>query len=57
VVNHLKYDDFGTITSESNSPADPHFAHTGRDRDHDAGLYDYGARWSRLRVATVQGAA
>jgi RHS repeat-associated protein len=45
VVDHLKYDAFGTITSESNSSAEPHFAYTGRDWDPDVGLYYNRARW------------
>jgi RHS repeat-associated protein len=45
VVNHLKYDAFGNITSQTNSTFEPHFAFTGRDWDPDAGLYYYRARW------------
>ena len=45
VVNHLKYDSFGNITSQSNSAFQPIFAYTGQMWDADAGLYYYHARW------------
>ena len=45
VVNHLKYDAFGTITSQSNAAYDPRFTYTGREWDADAGAYYYRTRW------------
>ena len=45
VNNHLRYDSFGRITSQT-APAElPAVAFTGRDWDADAGLYYYRARW------------
>ncbi len=45
VLNHLKYNAFGQITSESNSAVDFLFAYTGRERDEETGLYYYRARY------------
>ena len=45
VVNHLKYDSFGNITSQSNSAYPPLFAYTGQMWDAAAGLFYYHARW------------
>ena len=45
VVDHLTYDAFGEIISQTNSSAEPHFAFTGRDWDPDSNLYYYRARW------------
>ena len=45
VVNHLRYDSFGRITSETNAAVDFLFAFTGRERDEESGLYYYRARY------------
>jgi len=45
VVNHIKYDAYGNITSESNPSIDFLFAYTGREWDADADLFYYRARW------------
>jgi RHS repeat-associated protein len=45
VVNHLTYDAFGNITSQTNAAKQPHVTYTGRYWDADAGLYYYRARW------------
>jgi RHS repeat-associated protein len=45
VVNHLKYDSFGTITSQTNSALQPLLAWTGRYRDPDTGLQWNLNRW------------
>jgi RHS repeat-associated protein len=45
VVDHLQYDSFGNITSQTNANLTPPFAYTGRDWDADSGLYYYRARW------------
>ncbi len=45
VQDHLVYNSFGTITSETN-PAIPHlFTYTGRELDTESGLYFYRARY------------
>jgi RHS repeat-associated protein len=44
-VDHLRYDVFGNITSQTNSGYQPHFTYTGRELDSDTGLYFYRARW------------
>ena len=45
VVNHVRYDTFGQIVSQTNSQFQPWFAYTGREWDPAAGLYFYRARW------------
>jgi len=45
VVNHRKYDAFGTVTSESDATVKFLYSYTGREWDGDAGLYYYRARW------------
>lgn len=45
VANHLKYNVFGQITSQSNSALTPLYAFTGREWDGDTGLFYYRARW------------
>ena len=50
VVDHLIYDAFGKITSQSNSAYQPIVAYTGQLWDADAGLYYYHARWYDARV-------
>ncbi len=45
LVNHLIYDGFGKIASQSNSTETPYYAFTGREWDQDAELYYYRARW------------
>ncbi|MCY2966646.1 MAG: RHS repeat-associated core domain-containing protein [Planctomycetota bacterium] len=50
VVNHVVYDTFGQIKSQTNTTWQPLFAYTGREWDADAGLYYYRARWYDARV-------
>jgi RHS repeat-associated protein len=50
VVNHVLYDTFGQIKSQTNSTWQPLFAYTGREWDGDAGMYYYRARWYDARV-------
>ena len=50
VVNHVVYDAFGQIKSQTNTTWQPLFAYTGREWDADAGLYYYRARWYDARV-------
>jgi RHS repeat-associated protein len=45
VVNHLVYDSFGTIESESNGAVDFRFGYTGREFDAESGQYYYRARY------------
>ncbi|GIW96382.1 MAG: hypothetical protein KatS3mg110_4423 [Pirellulaceae bacterium] len=45
VVNHLRYESFGRITSETNAAVDFLFAFTGRERDEESGLFYYRARY------------
>ncbi|MFN7768883.1 MAG: RHS repeat-associated core domain-containing protein, partial [Planctomycetaceae bacterium] len=45
VVNHVRYDTFGQIVSQTNNQFQPWFAYTGREWDPAAGLYFYRARW------------
>ena len=44
VLDHLSYDSFGTVLSESNSGNGDRFKFTGREFDATVGLYDYRAR-------------
>jgi RHS repeat-associated protein len=45
VVNHIGYDSFGNITSQSNPAVDTRFTYTGRELDAESGLYYYRARY------------
>jgi RHS repeat-associated protein len=45
VVNHLVYDSFGNIESESNGAIDFRFGYTGREFDAESGQYYYRARY------------
>ena len=45
VVNHLTYNAFGEIASETDSTKTPIYAYTGREWDADADLFYYRARW------------
>jgi RHS repeat-associated protein len=44
-IDHIRYDSFGNITSQTNAGIQPHFTYTGREFDSDTGLYYYRARW------------
>jgi len=44
VVNHLTYDAFGQVTSQTDPSVKARFAYTGRELDAQAGLYYYRAR-------------
>jgi RHS repeat-associated protein len=43
--NHIRYDSFGRITSQSAPTFNPRFAYTGREWDREIGLYFYRARY------------
>ena len=45
VQNHIEYDTFGNITSESDGSVDYRFTYTGREHDAETGLYYYRARY------------
>jgi RHS repeat-associated protein len=45
VVNHLVYDSFGNIESESNGAVDFRFGYTGREFDEESGQYYYRTRY------------
>jgi RHS repeat-associated protein len=45
LLNHIRYDSFGNITSQSNANLDFRFSYTGREFDEEIGLYYYRARY------------
>jgi RHS repeat-associated protein len=45
VQNHIKYESFGKVTSESNSSVNHLYAFTGRERDEETGLQYHRARY------------
>ncbi|WP_199308523.1 RHS repeat-associated core domain-containing protein [Aphanizomenon flos-aquae] len=45
VVNHLVYDSYGQVISESNPAVDTRYLFTGREFDSETGLYYYRARY------------
>jgi RHS repeat-associated protein len=45
VINHLTYDSYGQVTSETHPEVDFRFGYTGRARDEETGLYYYRARY------------
>jgi RHS repeat-associated protein len=45
IQNHVRYDSFGRITSQSAPTLNPRFAYTGREWDGEIGLYFYRARY------------
>ncbi|MHB9047276.1 MAG: RHS repeat-associated core domain-containing protein [Pirellulales bacterium] len=45
LVDHIAYNSFGKILSQTNPSKTPRFTYTGREWDADAGLYYYRARW------------
>jgi len=45
IVNHIEYDAFGGIISESNPQLGDRFKYTGREWDSVSGLYNYRARY------------
>jgi RHS repeat-associated protein len=45
VLNHLTYDSYGQVTSETHPELDFRFGYTGRERDEETGLYYYRARY------------
>jgi RHS repeat-associated protein len=44
VVNHLTYDAYGNITSETDTAVDHIFGYTGRERDEESDWYFYRGR-------------
>jgi uncharacterized protein RhaS with RHS repeats len=45
VLNHLVYNSFGQVTSESDPTVDVHFGYTGRELDAETDLMYYRARY------------
>jgi RHS repeat-associated protein len=45
IANHLAYDSYGKITSETNAAIDHVFAYTGSERDDESDLYYHGMRY------------
>jgi RHS repeat-associated protein len=45
LLNHIRYDSFGNITSQTNANVDFRFGYTGREFDGETGLYYYRARY------------
>ncbi len=50
-MNHLEYNAFGTITSQTNSAYQPLQTYTGQIQDSATGLLYYDARWYDPGVA------
>lgn len=63
VLNHITYDSYGQVTSETNPELDFRFGYTGRERDEETGLYYYrnifsaegllNQQWGVLSVPTL----
>jgi RHS repeat-associated protein len=45
ITNHIRYNSFGNIQSQTNTALTPNFAFTGREWDAETGLYQYRARY------------
>jgi RHS repeat-associated protein len=45
LLNHIRYDSFGNVTSQSNANVDFRFGYTGREFDQETGLHYYRARY------------
>ena len=45
VVNHIKYDSYGNVVSQSNPAFSSRYRYTGREFDKDTGLHYYRARY------------
>ena len=52
VLNHITYDSYGQVISETNPEVDFRFGYTGRERDEETGLYYYRARYFDPAVGT-----
>jgi RHS repeat-associated protein len=52
VLNHLTYDSYGQVTSETQPTVDFRFGYTGRERDEETGLNYYRARYFDPAVGT-----
>jgi RHS repeat-associated protein len=45
ILNHIVYDSYGQVESETNTAVDLRYGYTGRDRDEESGLNYYRARY------------
>lgn len=54
VLNHIVYDSFGQVTSETDPSLDFRFGYTGRERDEETGLLYYRARYYDPAVGTTE---
>ena len=57
IANHLTYDAFGNVTSETDAAVDHIFGYTGRERDQEAGLNYHRARYYDPTVGEFIGEA
>ncbi|MEM6434653.1 MAG: RHS repeat-associated core domain-containing protein [Cyanobacteria bacterium P01_D01_bin.115] len=55
VLNHIVYDSFGQVTSETDPAFDFRFGYTGRERDEESGMLYYRARYFDPAVGTFVG--
>ena len=55
VLNHIVYDSFGQVTSETDPAFDFRFGYTGREGDEESGLHYYRARYFDPAVGTFVG--
>jgi RHS repeat-associated protein len=52
VLNHITYDSYGNVTSETNPTFDFRFGYTGRERDEETGMHYYRARYFDPAIGT-----
>ncbi|MEG5055955.1 RHS repeat-associated core domain-containing protein, partial [Microcoleus sp. B13-B6] len=55
VANHVRYDAFGGVVSQSNSAAGSRYGFTGRELDSETGLYYYRARYYNSEIGRFIG--
>ncbi len=55
LLNHIVYDSFGNVTSQTNGAVDFRFGYTGREFDAETGLYYYRARYYDARTGQFIG--
>ena len=55
MVNHIVYDSFGNVVSETNATVDSRYLFTGRNYDSETGLYFYRARYYDAAIGKFLG--